>query len=418
MYKVIFADDEKLVRNRIGQIIQWEEAGFQLVGCCANGYEVMEVIDKVVPDLVVLDINMPFITGIDAAKQIKNSYPHVKIVFITGYTEFEYAKSAIDLGALKYMVKPVTADDFRDLLAEVKALLDRENAHMQKVSQLEHLYQEAQKMVLQDILSDPNINQSIYGRVRNQNLPWTEETHFQVAVIKVDEIHEGQLWTAGDGKSMVYAVANIAAELAVKNGYALVKDESVVLLGAGEKDMDLQVEMQDYMSTILHVAEHMLNFTVSAGLGQVCQGCASIYGSYVEAIQALELRSKHGGNKLYTKEDLEKSYTRHTAVWDAIRYIEDNYATPDLSVDDISSQLHISPSYLRSLFKRQMGNTIVAHITKVRMEKALELLKEGSLKNSNIAEVVGYTDSHYFSYCFKRFYGISTAEMRAKVKKA
>ncbi|NMA65173.1 MAG: response regulator, partial [Clostridiaceae bacterium] len=65
MYKLIFADDEALVRNNISKLVQWEKCGFELIGCCCNGHELLEMVEKDPPDLIITDINMPFISGID-----------------------------------------------------------------------------------------------------------------------------------------------------------------------------------------------------------------------------------------------------------------------------------------------------------------------------------------------------------------
>lgn len=412
MYKIIFADDEKLVRERISKIINWEAAGFTLVSCCANGHEVMEAMEAAPVDLAVLDINMPFITGLEAAQQIRNSYPHTKIVFLTGYTEFEYAQKAVALGVYKYIVKPISADDFRELLAEIKDILDKENGDMHKVATLEQRQQENQKVLLQDLTQETT--PAIYDRVQAQGFAWTQDTAFQVAVLQVDDKQSDTPWQRSEESAMRYAVCNVLNELAedAHLGYAFEKDGDVVFIGYGCGGSALQVAMQALLSRMLHIATQVLHFTITVGLGEVQRGCDNIHLSYKEGLRAANLRRSEGGNKIYTKEDLTESYVSYTAVWDAIAYIEQNYAVPTLSVDDVSAHLHISPSYLRTLFKRQTDSSVIAYITKTRMEHALELLKNPSMKNAMVAEAIGYTDARYFSYCFKRYYGMTVAEKR------
>lgn len=418
MYKLIFADDEKLVLSKIVQMMNWESTGFSLVGCCSNGYELMELVERELPDLVILDINMPFITGLEAARQIRHSYPHIRLVFLTGYTEFEYAKQAVELNALKYIVKPVAAQELRTLLCEACATLDEENGRIRKMAELEHFYQQNQKVLMQDLLSDSARCDTIYDRVRAYGLDWNKDTFFQVAVFSVDRMGRGANWMVNDEKTMLYALCNVTAELAQEAGLGLTWSNrgAVVLIGYSADSDSISLRMQDFIGSILHLTASKLQFTATAGLGSVCRGCAQIISSFSEAARMLELRAKEGGNQLFTVQDLHGCAGSHAAVWDAVNYIESSYADPNLSADAVYEHLHLSPSYLRALFKRQTGSTIIGYITKARMERARTLLEDGKLKNSQIAEKVGYTDSHYFSYCFKRYFGVSPNEMREKVR--
>ncbi|HCB91873.1 MAG TPA: hypothetical protein DEP64_07955, partial [Ruminococcaceae bacterium] len=150
--------------------------------CCTNGYELMELVEKELPDLVILDINMPFITGLEAARQIRHSYPHIKIVFLTGYTEFDYAKQAVELNALKYIVKPVSAQELRAVLDEARTALDRENRRIQKMADLEQLYWKSRKVLVHDLLGNLAQSGTIYERARAHGLQWDRNTFFQVAV--------------------------------------------------------------------------------------------------------------------------------------------------------------------------------------------------------------------------------------------
>lgn len=418
MYKLIFADDETLVLSKICEMVDWESAGFTLVGCCSNGYEVMELIEKEPPDLVILDINMPFITGLEAARQIRHSYPRIRVVFLTGYTEFEYAKQAIELNVLKYIVKPVAAQELRNVLRDARASLDEENARIRQMSELVQFYQENQKMLVQDLLEESARSETIYDRVHAHGLDWSRETFFQAVVFSVDNSGYGPLWTSGDAKAMLYALNNVISELAQESrtGLACIRRDTVVLIAYSASEAGFSRRVQEFAESVLHLVSTQLQFSVTAGQGNICQGCAQIAASCAEALRALELRVKEGGGQLFTMQDLHECAGSHEAVWDAVNYIESTYADPNLSADAVCEHLHLSPSYLRALFKRETGGTIIGYITKARMERAKTLLQEGKLKNGQIAERVGYTDPHYFSYCFKRYFGGSPNEMREKLQ--
>lgn len=140
MYKLILADDEVLIRNNMMQSVHWEEHGFQVIGCYSNGDEVLDALGEELPDLIITDINMPYVDGIEVAKFLHQNYPQIKVLFLTGYNEFEYAKKAMEHGVTQYILKPVTAADIYRILDEMKELLDSENKELDNRMKLEEFW--------------------------------------------------------------------------------------------------------------------------------------------------------------------------------------------------------------------------------------------------------------------------------------
>ena len=93
MYRIIVADDEEELRRAIIRKIQWEEIGFQVVGEAENGAEALELVEKLEPDLLMTDIRMPFISGVELARQIREVRPSTQIAFLSGYDDFSYAQA-------------------------------------------------------------------------------------------------------------------------------------------------------------------------------------------------------------------------------------------------------------------------------------------------------------------------------------
>ena len=117
-YRMILVDDEDDVRGRILSKIN-EDSGFTVVGKAGNGYDAIDLIEKYKPHVVLTDIKMPFINGIELAKIIRRDYPTTKVAFISGYDEFEYAREAIELNVVSYLMKPVTGEDINSFLARL-----------------------------------------------------------------------------------------------------------------------------------------------------------------------------------------------------------------------------------------------------------------------------------------------------------
>ncbi|MFR8976193.1 MAG: response regulator, partial [Eubacteriales bacterium] len=120
MYRVIIAEDEPNVREGIAKTVDFAAAGFSLCGMCENGREALALIEKHRPELVITDIRMPVMDGIALAEEAKERFPKTKIVFLTGHSEFEYAKAAVALKVNEYVLKPVSAKILRELLARIK----------------------------------------------------------------------------------------------------------------------------------------------------------------------------------------------------------------------------------------------------------------------------------------------------------
>ena len=111
MYKLIIVDDEFDIRERLSQSIEKMDCGFEIIGKYENGLDALEGVNQLEPDLVLTDIRMPFMTGIELISKIRETKPLTKVIIITGFDEFDYAKRAIDLGVIGFLTKPVTYSD-------------------------------------------------------------------------------------------------------------------------------------------------------------------------------------------------------------------------------------------------------------------------------------------------------------------
>ena len=119
-YKVLLVDDEEEVRNAIEQRINWEELGFEVIGKAQNGVKAMEIAEKLQPDVVITDIKMPYMNGLELARNLKEENPGVRILILTGFDEFEYAKEAVHLEIEEYILKPINANELSECLKRLK----------------------------------------------------------------------------------------------------------------------------------------------------------------------------------------------------------------------------------------------------------------------------------------------------------
>lgn len=125
MYTVIVADDEEEIRKGIIRKVEWERIGFQVIGEAENGADALELVEKLGPDLLLTDIRMPFLSGIELAREIREVRPTVQIAFLSGYDDFSYAQQAIAYNIVSYMLKPIIARELEEELTKIKKIMDR-----------------------------------------------------------------------------------------------------------------------------------------------------------------------------------------------------------------------------------------------------------------------------------------------------
>ena len=142
-YKVILVDDEAEVIDIMEAKIRWSELGFEVVGSAKNGVKALELVEKLQPDVVLTDIRMPYMDGLELSRKLNQDYPNIYIILCTGFDEFEYAKEAVHLDIKEYLLKPISAAELSESLMRLKENLDKEREEKLNVRKLENYFQES-----------------------------------------------------------------------------------------------------------------------------------------------------------------------------------------------------------------------------------------------------------------------------------
>ena len=124
MYKVMIIDDEKSLRNLLKITIDWKSLGLEVVGDAASGIEAINIIDELKPDIAFVDIRMPFMDGIEFSRVATKQYPELKIVILTAFDDFEYARKCVGLGISEYLMKPIVRSEITEVLIKIVKELD------------------------------------------------------------------------------------------------------------------------------------------------------------------------------------------------------------------------------------------------------------------------------------------------------
>ena len=135
MLKIFLVEDELIIRENIKKSIDWESYGFEFLGDAGDGELAYPMIIKLQPDIVITDIKMPFMDGLELSRAIKKEMPKVKIIILSGYGEFSYAKEALNIGVTDYLLKPVDAVTLMETLDKVGEIIYRERAEEESINQ-------------------------------------------------------------------------------------------------------------------------------------------------------------------------------------------------------------------------------------------------------------------------------------------
>ena len=393
MYKVLLVDDEYFAREALKETIPWEEHGCTVCGEAKHGLDGMEKALDLKPDIILTDINMPFMDGLDMIMHLQKELLDVIYSILTGYSEFEYAKRGIELGVNHFIVKPI--DDL-EIIKTIDGMVNTLNKRREKEREYESLRfwaeknsGENRKNFLEILLTEDNsIPESrFYFECDQLGLPM-KQGGYGVCCLKIDArsyVHLSQEeWqekiTEAMGKnasSWNYAVCYLGSGNLYMIFYGLAEAEwNRAAVSALLQEMQLRL-MRDWVCTVM------------AGIGGYCESYDGIATSRAEAEASVQ------------------DITVSKLVAQMLHYIYENYADPDLSLKGIADSLYVNYSYLSAQFAKEMGMSASQFILRFRVTKAADVLRSGKENMVEIAGSVGYTDVKYFYRCFKKEFGIT-----------
>ncbi|REK62493.1 MAG: DNA-binding response regulator [Cohnella sp.] len=533
MYRIYLIDDEDEVREGIIGKTDWAAFGFELAGAFGNGKDALEAAEAGPPDLVITDICMPFMDGLELTKRLGERYRDIKTVILTGYEDFEYAKRAISLKVHEYLLKPINFQEFSDLLARLKRELDEERERREDLQRLRLQLNESLPLLREKFL-ERLVTTSVNGEEIERKFRMfgisLKGPAYLALVMDIDEpAGEATGGKETERELLRFGAANIVQEIFGQEGGGLVfgtKDEKTAILFSGAPETCF-VTAQSLAEQAAYCIEKYLKLRVSFGIGRIRDRISNLSSSYLEAISALDYRFLLGKNRIIAIDDVEKGRNRHRngyAEWEkklisamktgdekafaariaewieqlketlpsaekgyasiqrflvsvmnlieetgygeeafeaarpfahiltlktlddikdwltdlglavirqmeclrsneahshlrrAEAFIRENYSDPGLSLQHAAQKACMSMNYFSAMFKQYSGETFVEYLTRIRLEKAKELLAGTALKTYEIAERVGYEDPQYFSVIFKRNVGMTPKEFRAAAK--
>ena len=527
-YKVILVDDEAEVIDIMEAKIRWSELGFEVVGSAKNGVKALELVEKLQPDVVLTDIRMPYMDGLELSRKLNQDYPNIYIILCTGFDEFEYAKEAVHLDIKEYLLKPISAAELSESLMRLKENLDKEREEKLNVRKLENYFQESLPALQSNLfisLMEGRVSEEDYARFSAAYQVNMKGPLFCCIVFHTSENH------VPEGMNPLLLSMSVEREISqrlVEKWHCkefLYLGNTVLIMEMGSEEQ--MVPITDECDRFCRWAYRVMGAVVTAGIGTVCDNLFNINLSYEGAREAVSYRVLYGtqrainireivpkeqatlsqleegrmhdlfrairvgnpekieeavqkeiqkmhkhtvtigqyhlaametvsnfykfcannsldfneiaGNvpNLYEKvpqmdessltswmnemarmisEELKtaRNSTSHRLVTEAQLLVREKYMDASISLDVVCSILGVSNSYFSSVFKKETGKSFISYLTDYRMDIAEELILSGETKSYKVAEKVGYLDANYFSYVFKKRFGVSPSKYRAR----
>ena len=529
-YKVILVDDEAEVIDMIEKKIHWNDLGFEVAGSATNGVKALELVEKLQPDVVLTDIKMPYMDGLELSRRLNREYPNIYIMLCTGFDEFEYAKEAVHLEIKEYMLKPVNATELSESLTNLKHTLDREREEKLNVKKLNDYFRE----VLPKLQSNFFIS-LIEGRVEKRDYERFLQAYqvdmkgplFGCVIFHTSENH------VPEGMNPLLLSMSVEREIKQRLMDQWNCQEFIYM---GNTLLILELDTEDEITQITDACDRfcrwayrIMGAVVTAGIGTVCDSLYEISLSYERAREAVSYRVLYGTKRAINigeivpkeqikpvqseesrmqmllrairigdsaeieraaREEMEKLHkntetmsqynlatmeivsgffkfctdnsldfnkisgnmqniyekvsqmdessltawivqmsetiseklkcarnsSARRLIVEAQNIVKERYMEADISLDEVCAVLGVSNSYFSSVFKKEAGKSFISYLTDYRMDIAAEMILNTDEKSYTIAEKVGYLDANYFSYVFKKKFGVSPSKYRASVK--
>ncbi len=519
MYSILIAEDDAIILKGLVRNVPWEQEGFTIVGTAADGELALQVLENQPVDIVLSDISMPFMDGLELTRQIKQRFKDTVVILFTGFEKFEYAKEAVHLGAFDFLLKPVECGQLLVCLhAAAKEIDQKRRSVRRERTSLPLLRQH----LCIELFLKPMDKKLLDDRMQLIQMP-APAYPLRGAVIALDDYDNAEYMVLTP-EQLRFCVANIAGEKLAPLGFAYVWEgegdlvncivqenetqaaykafsdiRQTVLLSLGAKiSIGLGgCESLNRVSASARQAQRALNAQVLTGRGQVtCWETLEIRpdesiepdikdvearfyelllrGSEAESIRLLaDLRPQIGlelasvtavrlasvmdraaatlraglldGVPMLDSDGLVQGLLKQktlpaqfelleNAVKDLcsqlmerrqkdpvneqlLAYILAHFHEESLSLPQVARQVHLSPVYLSTYFKQKNGMLFSEYLTKLRLEKACQLLLEGNGKTYEVAMEVGFSNPQYFSVLFKKHFGLSPGAYRIQGKR-
>lgn len=405
MYRLLIVDDEEDIRRGMARGIPWEEWGFQVIGQAENGEEAVGLIEAFRPDVVLSDIKMPKMDGIELMQYLHVNEPETRIIILSGYNDVKYLSMAIKNQVTEYLLKPTDIDEFEALFHRLKAELDEEKRQRQELEDAKASLHESRELSYSRVLN--NILDGYVG----DSIEYEWKREMEEAGLRFDDCALIVLDTAlhgeeGDShyrlKRKIIKYCN-DREDTIKKQFCLHRSNKVIGIVTIPEEVEGMAQVHQYVKEIQAEIVDIYGLALLAGISPVCRD-ENMLPNYWK--RAMETVSSPAPDVMINQ---KKSNLLVSAVKE---YLEREYASNLVSLESVAERFRKNPAYISKVFKKETGFNFSDYITQKRMAKSKVLLRDMGIKIYEVAEQTGYADASNFIKVFKKHCGMSPNEYR------
>lgn len=385
MLKVLFVDDEPFIMQGLSMIIDWRAHGFEIIGMSGNAKEAIGIIEKELPDLVIADVRMPEMSGLELLEIVRRNHKEVNFIMLSGYSEFEYARKALTEGCIDYLLKPVNEQELLSALERLKSIREEStgNTNWNSEMPIAPLLQFFRK----------------YNPTDN-----------------IDELKQGE-WNSGESSldkkhldELIHAVETNRREEIMEKAdeihHSLTQADNLIV----------NMELNYILYELLHLAT---NVDESIDRQEVLQFISDSVLEWEEKGHAEKGREENSLSKVlmdYSEYLCELRGNQSPGVMSEIESYLKNHFSENITLKDLGKMFFVNSAYLGQIFKKQFGVSFKDYLNELRIQKAEELLIYSDKKIYEIAAEIGYKDIDYFINKFISIKGVTPAKYRKQMK--
>ncbi|MCR5217145.1 response regulator [Treponema sp.] len=303
MYSVFIVDDEPIVLDGIRSRIDWESNGFTFAGEAGDGEIALSMIHEIKPDILITDIKMPFMDGLQLAEEVKKSQPWIKIIILSGHDEFDYAKKAISIGIQDYVLKPFTPEEILNSLNKAASEIDREKKQYSDISRMKEELKSKEKLIKKEFL-----NNLVHGSADLNNIVQKCDDlkinllsrYYKVLISRIDSLTGNQ--------------QNQQETCSLINSYSSSWDQAecffhhtnlLVCIFKGSSQEELEDNVFKAAESISHITGKNSDCVCLTAIGLTVEHLFDLKKSYEDAKQILSSENVQSKNRIISSDDLQ-----------------------------------------------------------------------------------------------------------------
>lgn len=364
-YNVVIIDDEHWTREVIKSLVDWDALGLIVVGESSDGAFGLELIEKFKPEIIITDVAMPNMNGLDLVGSLRKIGNTAEILIVSGYDDFEYIHRAMKLDVSDYLLKPIKPDELNEQLRSCIKKIDEKQKHMEAYVEI-----------------------SATGFL---DAPWSGA--FQALKSKAhDHLYSCEI------DAMILVFSEMDRLLSDHAEAAYSKSAMIYIYFSLVEQLQQFINEKGFrISDLYGGAEAQFVFNHDSTTQQMLLFICNQYCKVAKEVQYL----------IKNRNRLDVSLIK--------RYLEEHY-TESLSLEQTANRFFVSKEYLSKVFKSEVGIGFSEFVTQLRMEKAKHLILEQKVPIKEIGYMVGYLEQPHFYKKFKGYFGMTPGEMKQTLK--